>query len=52
MGFFEEVIFKEKNIDKFIELANANALKVSTISPFNCDGVISEEMKKITARVI
>ena len=52
MGFFEEVIFKEKNIDKFIELVNVNALKVSTISPFNCDDVISEEMDKITSRVI
>ena len=44
MGFFEEVIFKEKNIDKFIELVN--------VSPFNCDDVISEEMDKITSRVI
>ena len=52
MGFFEEVIFKEKNIGKFIELVNVNALKVSTISPFNCDDVISEEMDKITSRVI
>ena len=52
MGFFEEVIFKEKNIGKFIELVNVNAIKVSTISPFNCDDVISEEMDKITSRVI
>lgn len=52
MGFFEEVIFKEKDIDKFIELANANALKVSTIRPFNCDDIISEELNKITSRMI
>ena len=38
--------------ETFIELVNVNALKVSTISPFNCDDVISEEMDKITSRVI
>ena len=52
MGFFEEVIFKEKNIDKFIELANVNALKVSTINPFNCDELIAEELNKITSKMI
>ena len=52
MGFFEEVIFKEKNIDKFIELINVNALKVSTISPFDCDEIIREELDKITSKMI
>ena len=31
MGFFEEVIFKEKNIDKFIELTNKKAHFTSTV---------------------
>lgn len=52
MGFFEEVIFKEKNIDKFIELVNVNALKVSTIKPFNCDNIILEELNKINSEMI
>lgn len=52
MGFFEEVIFKEKNIDKFIELANTNAFKVSTINPFDLDELIREEMNKITSKMI
>ena len=52
MGFFEEVIFKEKDIDKFIELTNVSALKVSTISPFNCDDIINEELNKITSKMI
>ncbi|MBE6500659.1 MAG: DUF1188 domain-containing protein [Methanobrevibacter thaueri] len=52
MGFFEEVIFKEKNIDKFIELININALKVSTIKPFNFDEIINEELNKITSEMI
>ena len=52
MGFFEEVIFKEKDIDKFIELINVNAFKVSTISPFNLDEMISEELSKINSKMI
>ena len=52
MGFFEEVIFKEKDIDKFIELIDVNALKVSTINPFNCDDLISEELNKINSKMI
>lgn len=52
MGFFEEVIFKEKNISKFIELTEKNALKVSTINPFDCDELILKELEKIKSRMI
>lgn len=52
MGFFEEVIFKQKNINKFIELANVNAFKVSTIKPFDLDELIAEELSKITSEMI
>ena len=52
MGFFEEVIFKEKNINRFMELVNVNALKVSTINPFNCDEILLEELKKINSEMI
>lgn len=52
MGFFEEVIFKEKNIYKFIELVDKKALKVSTINPFNCDELIENEMAKINSKMI
>ncbi|AMD16853.1 Hmd co-occurring protein HcgC [Methanobrevibacter sp. YE315] len=52
MGFFEEVIFKEKNIEKFIELTNVNAFKVSTINPFNLDELIEEELNKINSKMI
>lgn len=47
MGFFEEVIFKQKDIDKFIELTTKPALKVSTIDPFSCDEIITQEINKI-----
>ena len=52
MGFFEEVIFKEKDIDKFIELTDVNAVKVSTISPFDLDEMIGEEISKINSKMI
>lgn len=52
MGFFEEVIFKEQNIEKFIALADSAALKVSTINPFDCDELIYEELSKIESEMI
>lgn len=52
MGFFEEVIFKEKNIGKFIELTDTNAFKVSTINPFDLDELIDDELGKINSRMI
>ena len=47
MGFFEEVIFKEQDIDRFMSLVDRPALKVSTINPFTCDELIKEEIDKI-----
>lgn len=52
MGFFEEVIFKEKDIEKFIELTDVNAFKVSTINPFDLDELIREEISKINSQMI
>lgn len=52
MGFFEEVIFKEKDIEKFIELINVNAFKVSTINPFSLDELIAEELNKINSKMV
>lgn len=52
MGFFEEVIFKEKDIEKFIGLTDINAFKVSTIDPFDLDELISEELDKINSEMI
>ena len=47
MGFFEEVIFKEKDIPGFMNSIDKPALKVSTIKPFSCDELIREEIDKI-----
>ena len=52
MGFFEEVIFKEKNIDKFIELTDKQAVKVSTINQFSPDEIILNEIDKIKSKMI
>lgn len=52
MGFFEEIIFKEKNIDKFIKETNKQAVKISTINPFNSDELIKEELSKIKTEII
>ncbi len=52
MGFFEEVIFKEKDIAKFIELINVNSFKVSTINPFSLDELIDEELNKINSKMV
>ena len=49
MGFFEEIIFKEKNIEKFIMSVDKQALKVSAINPFNCDELIKNEISKINS---
>jgi len=52
MGFFEEVIFKEKDISKFVDQTNINAFKISTINPFNLDEQIIEEINKINSEMI
>lgn len=52
MGFFEEVIFKEKNIPKFVELVSKNAMKISTIDHFSCDDLIKTQLDKIESKMI
>ena len=52
LGFFEEVIFKEKNIPKFVELVSKNAMKISTINPFSCDDLIKTQLDKIESKMI
>ena len=47
MGFFEEVIFKQQDVNKFVELTGRQAVKVSTIDPFSCDEIIGNEIARI-----
>lgn len=52
MSFFEEIIFKEKNISKFFEKITKPAMKISTIKPFNCDNILKQELSQINSEVI
>lgn len=52
MRFFEEIIFKEKNIEKFLDISNSSAIKVSTISIFEVDTEIEKILNKIHSKII
>ncbi len=52
MRFFEEIIFKEKNIEKFLKISKSPAIKVSTISLFECDEEIEKVLDKLQSKII
>ena len=52
MTFYEEIIFKEKDLKKFFKLIESPVLKVSTIHPFDCDGIIDEFIDKIYSEIL
>ena len=52
MTFYEEIIFKEKDLEKFFRLIESPVIKVSTILPFDCDGIINEFIDKIHSEVL
>ena len=51
MRFFEDIIFKEKNIAKFLNIINKEAITVSTIKLFNCDELLNNQIKKIDSKI-
>ncbi len=52
MTFYEEIIFKEKDLKKFFKLIESPVLKVSTIHPFDCDGIINEFIDNIYSEIL
>ncbi len=52
MGFYEEIVFKEKDISKFVKLSDKNALKISAIRKIDPDNLILKEMAKIESKMI
>ena len=52
MTFYEEIIFKEKDLDKFFKLIESPVIKVSTIHPFDCDGIIKEFIDEIHSEIL
>ncbi len=52
MTFYEEIIFKEKDLEKFFRLIESPVIKVSTILPVDCDSIINEFIDKIHSEVL
>ena len=52
MTFYEEIIFKEKDLDKFFRLIESPVIKVSTIKPFDCDDIINEFIDEIFSEIL
>ena len=52
MTFYEEIIFKEKDLKKFFRLVELPVIKVSTILPFDCDFIINEFIDEIHSDIL
>lgn len=52
MTFYEEIIFKEKDLDKFFNLIESPLIKVSTILPFDYDCIIKEFVDEIYSEIL
>ena len=52
MTFYEEIIFKEKDLEKFFRLVELPVIKVSTILPFDCDFIINEFIDEIHSEIL
>ena len=52
MTFYEEIIFKEKDLEKFFRLIELPVLKVSTILPFDCDCIINDFIDEIHSEIL
>ncbi|MBQ2962983.1 SAM-dependent methyltransferase HcgC family protein [Methanobrevibacter sp.] len=52
MTFYEEIIFKEKDLDRFFRLIESPVIKVSTILPFDCDDLIKDFIDEIHSEIL
>ena len=52
MTFYEEIIFKEKDLDKFFKLIESPVIKVSTILPFDCDDILKKFIDEIHSEIL
>ena len=52
MTFYEEIIFKEKDLKKFFSLIESPVIKVSTIAPFDCDEILWEIIDNIHSEIL
>lgn len=51
MEFYEGVLFKEKDVNKFSKLMQKPALTISTMEPFSFDAMIEEYLDKVCCHV-
>jgi hypothetical protein len=51
MEFFERILFKEKNPEKFLRTLNKNALTISSLGGTDCDEIIDLNLRKINSTV-
>ncbi|MDR3291130.1 MAG: DUF1188 domain-containing protein [Methanobrevibacter sp.] len=52
LTFFEGLIFKEKNIQKFLNAINTSAITISTLTPYNLDNIMELFLDKINPTMI
>jgi hypothetical protein len=51
MDFYEGILFKEKNVQKFLKAAEKPALTVSSLTPVQCDDMIQKQLSKLNSKV-
>jgi hypothetical protein len=51
MEFYEGILFKEKNVNKFLDLTKKSALTISTLEPFSCDDIILGHLDRLDSWV-
>lgn len=51
MEFYEGILFKEKNVHKFLDLTKKPALIISTLEPFSCDDIIQGYLDELDSWV-
>jgi hypothetical protein len=52
LTFFEGLIFKEKNIKKFLRVIDSPAITISTLTPYDLDGILHLFLDKINSKII
>ncbi len=51
LDFYERILFKEENTEKFLEALQRPAMVASSIKPVNLDNILAEQLKKITVTI-
>jgi hypothetical protein len=52
LDFYEGILFKEKNVEKFLETLQRPAMVASSLKPVDLDSILNQQMEKITVDII